>query len=186
MENPRYAPCCSKKQDRRNRESEGDPDSHIFPKSLLSTFRQVHCEGAGNFIWDQTQSDTFGEKKLTVKLLCQKCESSASPAERKLRDLYIHILAKPSERIEVKGNWLLFVLASIMFRGLVCNISLMNELHNGRFEMFKALVTLQRYCNEPQSATLPTLYLDLLPSGPFNPELRLGIHHINVKTSSSG
>lgn len=163
--------CFCKKQDRRNSESEGDPDSHIFPQSLLKTYSKVHSEGAGDFIWDMSLSDKFGARKLTVKLLCQACESSTSHAEHKLRDLYIHVLAKSGKRIAVKGDWLLFILASIMFRGLVYSVSLMKELHNGQFELFKALVILQKYCNKPQIAELPTLYLDLLPSGPFNPEL---------------
>jgi len=42
--------CFCKKQDRRKSESEGDPDSHIFPKSLLKTYSKVHSEGAGVFI----------------------------------------------------------------------------------------------------------------------------------------
>ena len=165
--------CGIKKKYRRNNEDGGDPNSHIFPESLLEIYRQVHCEGAGDFIWDMALSDKYGARKLAVKLLCQKCESAASHAEKKLRDLYVCILSHPNKKIEVPNEreWLLFIFANIMFRGLVINVNLMNEIHNGQFGSIKSLLTLRRYCMEPQVKP-PPLYLSVLPSGPFRPELR--------------
>ena len=165
--------CGNKKEYRRNYKEEGDPNSHIFPESLLEVYRQVHCEGIGNFIWDMALSDKYGARKLTVKLLCQKCESSDSHAEGKLRDLYVCILSHPNNRIEVPNEreWLSFVFTNIMFRGLVINVNLMNEIRNGRFGSIESLLSLRRYCMESESVKPPPLYLSVLPSGPFRPEL---------------
>ena len=166
--------CGVKKKYRQNNEDEGDPNSHIFPESLLETYRQVHCEGIGNFIWDMALSDKYGAGKLTVRLLCHKCESAASHAEGKLRDLYVCILSQPNNRIEVPNEreWLSFVFANIMFRGLVINVNLMNEIRNGQFGSMRSLLTLRKYCMEPESVKPPPLYLSVLPNGPFRPELR--------------
>ena len=166
--------CGIEKKYRRNNKDEGDPGSHIFPQSLLEVYREIHCEGAGNFIWNVALSDKFGAGKLTVKLLCQKCESSTSHAERKLRDLYVCILSHLNKRIEVpnEGEWLSLVFANIMFRGLVINVNLMNEIHNGQFGSIESLLTLKQYCMAPESVKPPPLYLSVLPSGPFRPELR--------------
>ena len=165
--------CGIRKKYRRNNKDEGDPDSHIFPKSLLNIFSKVHCEGAGNFIWDMALSDKYGAGKLAVKLLCQKCELSASHAEEKLQDLYLYILSHPNERIKVPNEeeWLSFVFANIMFRGLVINVNLMNEICRGQFGSVEALLDLRRYCMKPVRENLPPLYLSVLPNGPFNPEL---------------
>ena len=168
--------CGVKKEYGRNNEDEGDPNSHIFPESLLETYRQVHCEGAGNFIWDTALSDKYGAGKLTVRLLCHKCESSASHAEKNLRDLYVCILSHPNNRIEVpnEGGWLSFVFANIMFRGLVINVNLMNEIRIGQFGSIRSLLTLRKYCMKPRSVESPPLplYLSVLPNGPFRPKLR--------------
>jgi len=165
--------CGIKKKHRRNSDKEGDPESHIFPKCLLLTFRNVHCDSAGNFIWDWSLSRKFGAGKLSIKLLCQRCESFSSNAERKLRDLYVQILSRSKERIAVpnEGEWLSSIFANIMFRGLVSSVNLIDIVHNRQFECFKALFTLQKYCMEPQGLNPPPLYLYILPSGPFNPEL---------------
>lgn len=146
---------------------------HIFPKCLLLTFRNVHCDSAGTFIWDRSLSRKFGAGKLSIKLLCQRCESFSSNAEQKLRDLYVQILSQSKERIAVpnEGEWLSFIFANIMFRGLVSSVNLIDIVHNRQFECFKALFTLQKYCMEPQGLNPPPLYLYILPSEPFNPEL---------------
>ena len=178
--------CGIKKKHRRNNEEEGDPETHIFPESLLDIFSAVHCEQAGNFIWDKSLSRKFGAGKLTVQLLCQKCESSASHAERKLRDLYVHILSQSNKRIAVPNEreWLPFILASIMLRGLVSSVNLVTEFHSRRFETFKALFTLRNFCMEYQAyhvehrsgktpqPPVPPLWLYILPNGPFKPEVR--------------
>ena len=168
--------CGIKKKYRRNKEGERDPDSHIIPGSCLVVYRDVHCEGEGNFICNLSLSKVHGAKKLTFKLLCHKCESFASHAEQKLRDLYLNILSRPNERIEVpnESEWLTFIFGTIMFRGLVVtgNVDLMNEIRNRRFGSIKALLDLREYCREPQIVKPPPLYLSILPSGPFHPKLR--------------
>ena len=138
--------CGIKKNYRQNNEDEGDPNSHIFPESLLETYRQVHCDGIRNFIWDMARSEKYGARKLAVKLLCHKCESAASHAERKLRDLYVCILSHPNNRIEVPNEreWLSFVFTNIMFRGLIINVNLMNEIRNGQFGSIRSLLTLRK------------------------------------------
>lgn len=161
--------CGIKKKHRRNSEKEGDPDSHIFPKSLLLTFRDVHCDSAGTFIWDWSLSRKFGAGKLSIKLLCQQCESLASDEERKLRDLYVHILSWANKRITVpnEGEWLSFIFVNIMFRGLVSSVNLIDIVHSRQFECFKALFTLQNYSMK-RGQNRPRLYLYILPNGPFN------------------
>jgi len=167
--------CGIKKKYRQNKEGEQDPDSHIIPGSCLVVYRDVQ-EGEGNFICNLSLLKVHGAKKLTFKLLCHKCESFASHAEQKLRDLYLIILSRPNERIEVpnESEWLTFIFGTIMFRGLLVtgNVDLMNEIRNRRFGSIRALLDLREYCREPQIVKPPPLYLSILPCGPFHPKLR--------------
>ena len=149
-------------------ESCGVPESHIFPRCLLKAYRDIHCDGQGECIFDPSTNQVMGPDKLTLNLFCSTCEAMASPKEKKLRDLYLTILACNDCTIEINNaEWLRHILATIMFRGMLFGINFLKEFQNDMIVLMEGLSSLRNYILGGVNPDVFSLYL--LPNGPFNP-----------------
>ena len=166
-------------------------DSHIFPEGLLKVFRRIHCCNSmansatksghdvvpkkyAEFMYDFVLDERFGTSAWTYDLLCGTCELNCSAAEGKLRSVYIRMMAsddlQPHELFD-KDIWFHYILAMIMFRGLLVSEKLcFTDINfNRRF------TELWNFCkSDPKSftdASVPDLRLFLLPNRAINEEM---------------
>ena len=155
--------------------------SHIIPAGVLKVFKRIWCSNNENqykdFIYHFEKKTTMTAKKCSQQLLCPICEEKCSTEEQKLRELYISIMHDPDSpgfKVPNEECWFLYVLANIMFRGLLVNVDLSehNILNNEHF--VKVFTILWKYCfltkTERQlldSRNVPDLRIFLLSSKPF-------------------
>ena len=161
---------CGRKKDL----SGGPCESHIFSKCLLILFKQFHCDGESEFMFDFSRGKRLGTN-LTCKLLCDKCEKEGSKCEQKLKQVYGRLkddsesFSKPNTvynfEIENEGMWFQFILANFMFRGLLINL----DLEDSDESLWEKIFCLRDYCNQISFYTqnLIELRLFLLPNCPI-------------------
>ena len=116
----------------------GEYDSHVFPEGILTLFRRIHCYNAPpserrhepvpssytEFIYDFVLDERFGTAAWTYQLLCSSCERKCSAAEEKLRHVYVQLMGQTDIKPVMFLNenyWFNYILAMIMFRGLLVN-----------------------------------------------------------------
>ena len=135
-------------------------NSHIIPDCIFKVFQEVHNYASvrTQTVYDSDSRKVMYTKSLTQKILCETCEQNSSPSEKKLKELYTHILAfkHKKKRFYYKDDdeWLWYILANIMFRGLLVNVNLTKELfRNEDFEI--AFFDLWMYCKQPDSSKRP-------------------------------
>ena len=130
--------------------SNGPPRCHIFPRSTLLTYIDIHGDSAkSECVYDSStpEDGIITAKKLTAPLFCTSCESSASFGEKLLRDLYLDIMDPKYQMssIQVKHpEWLRHVLVTIMFRGMLL-INFLSEIQNDFDQFMKILIVLRNY-----------------------------------------
>jgi hypothetical protein len=173
-------------------------DSHIFPEGLLTVFRRIHVYNAKpmksdsgkskheampkeftEFIYDFVLDKRFGTSAWTYDLLCASCELKCSPAEQLLRNAYVRMMKTSSFSqpllVSNKNCWFHFILAMIMFRGLLVSEKLSDHFTDPMFQ--KRFTELWNFCKlylNPQSAavcSIPDLRLFLLPNQAINIEM---------------
>ena len=173
-------------------------DSHIFPKGLLTVFRRIHVYNAElvksdsgkskhealpnevtEFMYDFVLDKRFGTSAWTYDLLCASCEPKCSPAEQRLRNAYARMMKACFSRplfVSNENYWFHFILAMIMFRGLLVSEKLSDHLKDSWFQ--KGFTDLWNFCKQylcdPQSITMssiPDLRLFLLPNQAINSEM---------------
>ena len=151
----------------------GKVDSHVIPKSILKTFWELHGSKETDYIFDFSRAERLACRGLTYRLLCKKCDEGYSNYENHLNNMYKYIIGKPGKTFcfEGEARWLHFILATILFRGILTCVDL-----NGCANIFKTeqFLALWRYCKsfeESQCYPFPNTYLFLLPNKGFNVEL---------------
>ena len=168
-------------------------DSHVFPEGLLRVFRRIHVYNAKSvgkskheavpkelteFIYDFVLDKRFGTSAWTYDLLCSSCELKCSPAEQMLRNAYVRIMKTFSFfqplLVSNEKHWFHFILAMIMFRGLLVSENLSDHFKDPSFQ--KGFTELWNFCKRylhPQSAmcSIPDLRLFLLPTRAINIEM---------------
>ena len=162
--NCEFCPICCKRKERQIM-------SHIFPCGLLKVFKRIHCSDAKDkfkdFIYDFSRGRRMGSRKLYYPILCEECEKLCD--EQSLRELYIFVMDKPNKSFKVPNDdcWLQYVLANIMFRGLLVADNLSENLQTNNFK--QTFNSLWRYCKTRKS--MPALQLFLLRNRPWDEEL---------------
>ena len=163
--------CLVEKKERR-----GKVDSHIIPKSILKTFWELHGRKETDYILDFSRAERLACGGLTYHLLCKTCDEGYSNYESHLNNVYKYIIGKPNKTFSFEGEakWfkvLHFILATILFRGILTCVDLSGCANIFKTEQFLAL---WRYCksfDESSCDPLPDIYLFLLPNKGFNVEL---------------
>ena len=144
--------------------------SHIFPEGLLKVFRRIHCYNAMSdsaavskheavpkehteFIYDFVLNKRIGTSAWTYDLLCGSCEQKCSAAEGKLHKVYIHMMSSDTVLPLAFSNeniWFHYILAMIMFRGLLVNEKLHFTESDTRFR--RRFTELWNFCkSDPES-----------------------------------
>ena len=158
----KYCPMCSK-------EKLEVIKSHIFPRSMLVIFNEIHClNESEDFIYDFSRDKKKRARAIAYPMLCRECEDLCD--EESLKILYIFLMDKPNMKcIKVlnDGSWLQHVLANIMFRGILLSDSLPEDLLDKYF--WQSFTTLQDYCRDTKKR-MPWLNLFLLPNKAMNEE----------------
>ena len=147
--------CGRRKQDVATDENaSGKYDSHIFSKGILTVFRRIHCYNSSRasdspkqkplisikyteFIYDFVLDERLGTSAWTYELHCRDCEQNCSAAEQKLRDVYVDLMGQDElKSVEFlnKNYWFQFILAIIMFRGLLVSEKLNNCFNKPLFK----------------------------------------------------
>ena len=147
--------CGRRKQDVATDENaSGKYDSHIFSKGILTVFRRIHCYNSSRasdspkqkplipikyteFIYDFVLDERLGTSAWTYELHCRDCEQNCSTAEQKLRDVYVDLMGQDElKSVEFlnKNYWFQFILAIIMFRGLLVSEKLNNCFNKPLFK----------------------------------------------------
>ena len=178
--------CCRLKQQQPDSEGSGEgPKSHIFPKSLLYCFQDIHDTNSlkPEFIYDHStpESGMISAKCLTASLCCSTCEGNASHQEKMLRDLYLAIMDPDMQdkKIEVRNpEWLRHILITIMLRGLFLTNFLAEISHNDFDTLLKIMIILRNYVKisykKLQKKDIPEIVVKnfgvfILPDGNFTP-----------------
>ena len=164
-ENCPVCPMCLK------RKGKGDKvKSHVIPRTVLQEYWKIHGDGAKEFIYDFSRAEPLGCGGLTYRLFCSACEKKYSQFEKQLANLYKYIAGKPMEKKFRFGDntnivGLHFILANILFRGILANANL-RDIGIANF------IPLWKYCKtfEQSHVQLPDLRLCLLPNKHFNEE----------------
>lgn len=181
--------CGCLKTSRRNNQEENEPLSHIFPNACLEAFCRIHGASGKASFWNCSKGEYVSPKKISFKILCQKCETDASPHEKKLSNLYAFLSMKSDHKVVIDsiGWWYLYVAARIMFLGALVNLDLMKELNT---EYADSLVTtlfeLQTYCDlhpEHSSKVMqqPTILQFLLPAEGFDSTKAGFLYHFDLQ-----
>ena len=160
-------------------------ESHIFPGGLLRVFRDVHCNGEENFMYDLSTGAILGTHLVCPNMLCAKCELVSSKVEDNLKDVYLSVLdPEVTEgynhlRFENKDSWFQFIIANIFLRGLLIGCKLDKCLENQRFKAF--FWKLIKYCRTSDVKGLfPDIRLFILPNKPLNPKMILFMYSVEV------
>lgn len=174
----------------------GDRGSHIFPEGVLKVFRRIHCYNAKcsdseqkhkhddipkeytELIYDFVLDERLGTAAWNYHLLCSRCEMKCSAAEKKLRDVYVDMMSCDAVTFLNEKHWFNYILANIMFRGLLVGKELsFND------PLFKAGFTkLWNYCKSDLIPTIqddmlrPDLKLFLFPNNEINKEMSLFLY----------
>lgn len=176
---------CSKESNRLNATSSAAPNSHVFPKSLLDTYYQIHhriddSKRNKKSFYDSSRDKVLSPKTLAHPLFCSICENKAHDEERKLKNVYLHLMVlNESDIPKIKENSsheLRHVLAILMFRGALLGINFWEESLRGCYnDFFQLFIKLRDYCllddimiykNDIMSEKI---HLFLLPNCHFNP-----------------
>ena len=152
-------------------------DSHIWPRSLLERFGAIHCDGAKNFMYDISCADTLGTGLRCPSMLCNTCEGISSKVEGNLSDVYLSVVGEENIRefgntvlpFPNRDNWFQFILANILFRGLLIGADLEKEFDAD--DLWAEFMRLRDYCNKKPNSKAPDMRLFILPPTPLNKEM---------------
>ena len=132
-------------------------NSHIFPRSVLDVYKQVHCSGTENFIHDFSRFDKGKgryirkPKDLGYQLHCQYCEQLLGKVEGNLKSVYLLVLAHTENTVSLQNKdcWFPFILTNIMFRGILVGGSLeclLNEFEEEFHKLWNSALTKSHFC----------------------------------------
>ena len=169
-----YCPlcCCHKKERSLDGVSEY-PTSHIWSKCLLTEFGEIHKTGVKAFIANMTNDPKVDSPgNMSLKMLCATCEKTPSKQERQLSEHYRVIMGNPNCHVPInnENDWMKFLFATFLIRGLFMNVNLVKELPNS--DLFDALFDLLDYCNGRSRELKRKLYLFMLPNQAYKPKLQ--------------
>ena len=165
---------------RQQKEKSDSPKSHIFPESLLDSYRKIHCEQEKGFIYDPATQRTKRAGTLVYPLFCKKCECDASNEENFLRDFYLQIMGpdesqkdKHPEILAFRSHKLRHILAIVLLRGILMAVNIWNEIMSYD-NFFTVFLELREYCLETElksyskSPFAQKVHLFLFPNAHFN------------------
>ena len=152
------------------------PDCHIFPRSLLEEYKQIHCDiDDDRFIYNQFSDDFTSSGKLTFPLFCQVCDNAASKEERLLKKIYSRIARTKDKRLSISSQdakMLKHILALLMFRGMLLGVNFLEEFSPQVMEKFELL---RKYCStnesneyDQHSAISKQFHVFILPNTNYN------------------
>ena len=124
--------------------------SHIFSNCLLKSYSKIHGDSSSEYIFDPSPSHIgmYSSNKFTLPLFCSTCDNSSCNEERLLRNLYLCLMDPDlaDKTIEVSSPaWLWYVLAAIMFRGMLL-LNYFELIRNDVFTSFqKAFLEIRHY-----------------------------------------
>jgi hypothetical protein len=158
------------------RKEEYKPKSHIFPRSLLKLYADIHCKGDTTAIYDMSGGKAMGSAMLKFPLFCDECEGNASNEESLLAKLYLNIQASESDlEIELEDAHVMkHILATLMFRGILLGVNFIEEMPHSYFsELYDTFIKLWDYCHEKnrekyeKKEIAKRIHLSLLPNSHF-------------------
>ena len=162
--------------------SGGQRKSHVIPKTILHHYWKIHgiVREQADYILDFSRNERLSAGSLTYQLLCGNCEIHYSKMEQQLLSLYLNMAANPNVDLIVTHkdmedtSWLKYILANIVFRGILANIDL-DECFKEQV-IVDEIFSLWKFCrSEPKNAVLLgntlNLKIYLLPNTPFNESL---------------
>ena len=166
--------CLKDKKDRG-----GQQKSHVIPKSILHHYWEIHSSSEQrDYILDFSRDERLAAGSLTYQLLCEKCETYYSKFEEYLLSLYLYLAAQEDTTKDIivthkdknASSWLKYILANILFRGILTNIDLDERFQQQH--IIDEIYFLWKFCSEKleaasQQFTLPNLKVFLLPNKAF-------------------
>ena len=165
----------SSKQKKTQR-SGGHRHSHVIPECILHNYWMMHSSyEQTDYIFDFSRNERLAAGSLTYQLLCGNCEDHYSVSENYLLSLYIYIAGKPDvnfvfpHKTGEDTSWLRYILANIVFRGILVNVDLYDECFKEQ-EVISKIYSLWEFC-AGKSSSPPNLKVFLLPNKPFNEQV---------------
>ena len=153
-------PICRKLKKERG----GQQKSHVIPKSILHYYWKIHSTSEQtDYILDFSRDERLAAGSLTYQLLCRNCEIYYSVTEEQLLRMYLYLGANPNTDVKItykEGNaplWLKYILANILFRGILTNIDL--DDHFQQQNIIDEIYSLWKFC----SGTLETVSEQFTP-----------------------
>ncbi len=145
--------------------------SHIFPNSLLKDYIKIHW--SHDSIVDLNTGRLKTASTLTYNMFCSNCEQKASLYEKKLKVFYLKIMAadKPLRFTTKQKECLEYVLALILFRGMLYSIDLWKLAHKDYFSsLMETFLKLQQFCEtEEANEMIPDrMTICILPNACYN------------------
>ena len=135
------------------------------------TLQNMEKESGGPVIYSQRHGIVKKASDVTWHILCSHCEhaNDLNIAESRLECLRQVLRDNPDYDVEVKtadAKLLLFASAFNLYRGLMVNVDMLNELTDPCFifPLLTCFYRLKRYCQDPIVHPNPDIYFFLLPS----------------------
>lgn len=161
------------------KERGGQRKSHVIPKSILHRYWEIHSTSEQrDYILDFSRDERLAAGALTYQLLCEKCETYYSKFEEQLLCEYLYLAAQEDTTKDIiithkdknAPSWLRYILANILFRGILTNIDLDERFQQQN--IIDNVHSLWKFCRKipeasTEQCTLPNLKLFLLPNKPF-------------------
>ena len=161
------------------KERGGQRKSHVIPKSVLHHYWEIHSTSEQrDYILDFSRDERLAAGSLTYQLLCEKCETYYSKFEEHLLCEYLYLAAQEDTTKDIiithkdknASSWLRYILANIIFRGILTNIDLDERFQQQN--IIDEVHYLWNFCRgtleaASEQSTLPNLKLFLLPNKPF-------------------
>ena len=169
------------------------PMCHVFPRSLLDVYKQIHCpHHPDEFIYNSYSEDDnkfVSIHKLAFPLFCQVCDNDASEEENFLKTKYTDIMEAGGKCLSITredSEKLKHVLALIMFRGILLGIDFLEENDLRFYRIFEDLRQYvsqfsKDYSDYQKHQISKDFHIFILPNVCFNSENRLSTYIIDLQ-----